>query len=185
MLEITIPARDIFVESTNEFISIKEAHLQLEHSLISIKKWEAKWHKPYLHTDNKSTEMILDYIKCMTLNKPSDDRVYYGLTKENIDDITKYITDPMTATWFSAPPKKEGQSNIKKEIYTAEVIYYQMIELGIPVEFQKWHLNQLLTLIRVISAKRSEGEHKTTPQEAAMRRQALNAKRKARWHSRG
>lgn len=184
MLEIIVPASEMFIQETNEFINTKETTLQLEHSLISIKKWEAKWHIPYLHTKNKTNEQILDYVKDMTINKPSDPNCYYALTKDNIKAITEYIENPMTATWFSNN-KKEGQSNIRKETYTAEVLYWQMIELGIPVEFQKWHLNQLITLIRVINAKRSEHDKKMSPQEAAMKRSALNAKRRAKRRSRG
>lgn len=184
MLEIIVPAKEFYIDAKNEFINTKETLLQLEHSLISIKKWESKWHIPYLHTENKTTEQVIDYIKDMTINKGVDPNCYYALSKQNIEDISKYIQNPMTATWFSNT-KKEGQSNIRKETYTAEVIYYQMIELGIPVEFQKWHINQLLTLIRVVQAKRHESDHKMSPQEAAMKRNALNAKRKARHRSRG
>lgn len=183
MLEITIPSKEIFLESNNTFITVQETKLQLEHSLMSIKKWEAKWHVPYLHTEQKTTEQVIDYIRCMTINKVNPE-CYYGLTEENIIAIRDYINNPMTATTFSDNPNKKPH---KKEIYTAEIFYWQMIELNIPIEFQKWHLNQLLTLIHVISAKHeeAEGKNKLSPQAAAARRNALNAKRRAKWHSKG
>lgn len=184
MITVFIPKREAFNEQTQEFINIKDTTLQLEHSLISLRKWEAKWHVPFLGTNEKTAEQTLDYIRCMTLNTNVDPAVYAFLTDTDIKRITKYIEDPMTATWFSDAPKKEGAAPRKKEVITAEIIYYWMISLQVPVEFQKWHLNQLLTLIKVINVKNA-GEQKMNAKDAAKQRSALNAARRARHHSRG
>lgn len=145
MLRVPVKARDLFNEETNEFISTGDTVLQLEHSLISLSKWESKWHKPFLNTDNKTEEEMVDYIRCMTITQNVDPDVYYGLSEENIVMIKDYMENPMTATWFS---DKHNPKNRQKAV-TAELIYYWMISLGIPFECEKWHLNRLLTLIRV------------------------------------
>lgn len=184
MISVFVPGGEAFIDATQEFINTKDTTLQLEHSLISLRKWESKWHIPFLGEGSKTAEQTLDYIRCMTLNQNVDPNVYRFLTDVQIKEITKYIEDPQTATWFGDPPKKEGAAPKKKEVITAEIIYYWMISLQIPVEFQKWHLNSLLTLIRVINIKNTP-DKKMSAKEAARQRSALNAARRAKQHSRG
>lgn len=146
MLEISIAARDLFDERTQEFISFKGALIKLEHSLLSISKWEAKWHRPFLSDKIKmSEEELIDYIRCMTITQNVCPETYYALSNDNIEEIRRYIDNPMTATWFN---DKDKAGNKRKTI-TSEIIYYWMVSLGIPFSCEKWHLNRLLTLIRV------------------------------------
>lgn len=177
MLELTIPARESFNEETNCFEKLeKDAVLKLEHSLISISKWESKYKKSFLHSD-KNRDEVVDYVKFMTLNsKEVDEKVYERLTSENLDTIIKYIDDPMSATWFS-DNNKPGPPG-KKEIITSEIIYYWMISMNIPVEFEKWHLNRLLTLIKVCSIKNAP-DKKMSRKETMDRHKSLNAMRRA------
>lgn len=190
MLEITIPEQhyELFDDEKNEFIPIdvKEVKLQIEHSLISLKKWEQKWHKPFLANSEKTYEELSDYVRCMTLTHGVDQEVYHWIPKDVLEKIVEYIKDPMTATWFNENSLIGAQKVVKgqKEIVTAEIIYYWMITLNIPVEFQKWHLNQLLTLIKVVNIKNGKPEKKD-PKEAARERAALNAKRRAELNSKG
>jgi len=175
MLQITIPGVDMFNEITNEFYSTKDVTLVLEHSLVSLSKWESKWHKPFLIKDNKNKEEILDYIQCMTITQNVDPNVYKLMTQEIIDEIGSYIENPMTATTFA----KNKDGRINREIITAEIIYYWMIVLNIPVEFQKWHLNKLLTLINVCNIKNQPAK-KMSKAELAARNRQINAQRKAK-----
>lgn len=183
MLKIIVKSDETFDEETNTFIPAMKPHtLLLEHSLLSIAKWEGIYHKPFLSTE-KTLDMIKVYAKCMTINPNVPDEVYECLSAENIDAITNYISDSQTATWFSdkEPAHKNGKMN--GEVITAEIVYYWMISMQIPVEFQKWHLNRLLTLIRVISVKNDPkgGSKKMT----AADRRALNKMRQAKYHTRG
>ena len=145
MLQITIPAMEQFDDEKEEFISTKEQTLLLEHSLVSLSKWESKWCKPFFTKEEKSYEETIDYIRCMTITQNVKPEVYYGVTSENIDDVLKYINAPMTATTFTN--RKKTSSN--REQITSELIYYWMIAFNIPFECQKWHLNRLITLIEV------------------------------------
>lgn len=189
MIEVVIPEQhyDLFDEEKEEFlpsVDIKETKIQLEHSLISLKKWEQKWHKPFLaKTDDLSYDELSDYIRCMTLTHGVDPEVYHWIPKDVMEDIVAYIKDPMTATWFKDTNMVGAQKN-SREVITAEIIYYWMIALNIPVEFQKWHLNQLLTLIKVVNIKNGKPTKKD-PKTAAQERAALNAKRRAQHRSKG
>lgn len=181
-MTLHIPEKNGFDDKTNEFITIKATDIQLEHSLISLKKWEQKWHIPFLDKKHeKTTEEWLDYIKCMTITQNVDENIYKYMTMKELQEVIKYIEDPMTATWFNDKEKKGAAG--RNEVITAEIIYYWMITLQIPVQFEKWHLNQLLTLIRVVNIKNNP--KKMGNKEWAMQRQALNAKRKAALHSKG
>lgn len=187
MLELIIPEThlELWDEKKELFINIdfNETKLQLEHSLISVKKWEQIWHKPFLNEEDKKYEEIISYIKCMTLNYNSkNDEIYNWFPKDKLEEVKKYIADPMTATWFR--DDLIGAQRKSREIVTAEIIYYWMIALNIPIEFQKWHLNQLLTLIKVVSIKNGK-EKKMDKKTAAMERAALNAKRRAKYGSKG
>lgn len=188
MLKIIIPSREWFDESKEEFVYTKEKVLQLEHSLISISKWESKWGKPFLDprpdTPQKNRQETLDYIRCMTLNQNVNDDVYEELTNENIREINEYINAKMTATWFSNgdPLKRSGPGHMR--VITSEVIYAWMVQYGIPAEYQKWHLNRLLTLIRVLNDMNSE--QKPMSKGDLMRRNAaLNAARRKKLNTKG
>lgn len=179
MLYITIPANELWDEEKQEFLTIKETTLQMEHSLVSISKWESKWHKPYFSKTNKTEEEVLDYIRCMTLTQNVKSEVYKCLTQEHINTITSYIEDPMTATTFSDEEDKKDNQTI-----TAELIYYSIIALNIPFECRKWHINRLLTLIRVCNIK-NQPPKKIGKGERLRRQAELNARRKQQLNTKG
>lgn len=180
MLQITVPATEFFDEVHEEFIYKKEVTLQLEHSLVSLSKWETKWKKAFLGKQKKTEEELCDYVRCMTLTQNVDPEVYRRLSFENYAAINAYIDDPMTATHFSTDKQAKGSS----EVITSELIYYWMISCNIPVDFQKWHLNRLLTLIRVCNMKNAPPK-KRSQRELMKRNTALNAARRARLGSKG
>jgi len=179
MLQITIPAVEQWDEKNEVFITTKAQTLQLEHSLVSLAKWEAKWHVPFMSTKDKTVDQIRDYVKCMTLTQNVNPEVYRFLTVENFKEINDYIEDPHTATWFS--DNKKGRQN---RVVTAELIYYWMTALQIPFECQKWHLNRLITLIRVCN---EEQQPKKKMSKSAIMRQnaALNAARRKKYGTKG
>lgn len=181
MIQITIPAVEQYDEAKQEFIlTTKEQTLQLEHSLLSLSKWESKWCKAFLTKQEKSAEEILDYIKCMTITQNVDPDIYNHLTKENIKQINDYIDAPMTATYFT---EDKGAKNNREQV-TSELIYYWMIALNIPFECQKWHLNRLLTLVKVCNIK-NQPPKKRSRKEIMSRNAALNAARKQQFNTRG
>lgn len=181
MLQITIPATEQWDERTEQFIYSRERTLQLEHSLISLQKWESKWHKPFISKKEPTDEELLDYIKFMTLTQNVEDEVYGRLTEQNYIDIKDYIDNPMTATTFSNDKSSKGGP---KETVTAEVIYFWMIAQNIPPEYRKWHLNQLLTLIQVCSVKNTPPK-KRSRKEIASQYAALNQARRKKFNSKG
>lgn len=180
---ITISGRELYDEATNRFTTIKDTKLVLEHSLISLSKWEAKYKKPFLRNQftkkggMETEEEVRYYIECMTILPQNPDPLLYScLTQENVNEIVEYINDPMTATWFNDnKPKKGGR---RSETLTAEVIYWEMIALQIPLDFQKWHLNRLMTLIRVCNEKNEAPNKKMSKADIARRNSALNKARK-------
>lgn len=179
MLVINVPEQDLYDPVSNEFIFIKKQTLHLEHSLLSISKWESKWHKPYLSKEEKTVEEMIDYIRCMTISQNIDPNVYKCLTQENINDIVKYMEDPMTATTVNMHQKPS------REIVTSELIYYWMTALNIPFDpCQKWHLNRLLMLIQVCSIK-SQPAKKMSRAEIMRRNTQLNAARRAKYGTSG
>lgn len=181
MLSITIPKQRLWNEATEQFINIPQKTLQLEHSLVSLSKWESKWGKPFLDEKTaKTAEETLDYVRCMTLTQNVDPVVYYGLTPENFDEIDRYIQAPMTATWFS----DKNNKRYSRQIITAELIYYWMVAQQIPFECQKWHLNRLITLIRVC-AEMNQPKKNMSKRDIMAQNAALNAARRARLHSKG
>lgn len=185
MLELTIKPREFYDERTNKMITTKETVLRLEHSLISISKWEEKWHKAFLGKNEKTAEETIDYVRCMTLTQNVDPNVYYALDENDFKAISEYITDSHTATWFNEDQKR-GRSN--RETVTSELIYCWMVQLNIPPDpYQKWHLNRLMTLIRVINIKNTPPKKMTKSEaaRAARNRDALNNARRARMGSNG
>lgn len=180
MLSITIPACEMWDEKNREFLYCREQALQLEHSLVSLSKWEAKWCKPFLSDDRKSNEEIIDYIRCMTITQNVDPRIYDSLSDEALSDIQRYIDAPMTATTFLIDPSEQGNGST----ITAEIIYYWMVSFRIPFECQKWHLNRLLTLIKVCERK-NRPPKKRKQKDIYARNARLNARNRARFKSRG
>ena len=181
MLVLKIPGREKFDEEKEEFIEAKDHVISLEHSLVSVSKWESKWHIPFLYNKTpKTNEQILDYIRCMTITQNVDPLIYYDLDADAIDKIQKYIDDPMTATTVHDNQNTKRSS----EIVTSEVIYYWMIANNIPVEFEKWHLNRLLTLIKVCSVKNTPPK-KMSKRATMTNNAALNAARRKAYNTRG
>ena len=181
MLQITIPEQEFWDEKEEQFITKKELTLTLEHSLVSISKWESKWHKAFLGKEEKTVEQVIDYIKCMTLTQNVSSEVYDRLSSENIEEIKNYINNPYTATVIYEDPNAPKTS---RETITSELVYYWMITLGIPVEFQKWHLNRLLTLIRVCEIK-NKPPKKMSQRQIMSRNAALNAARRQKLGTKG
>ena len=180
MLTIIIPEAEMYNQEKNEFFKIKKQELVLEHSLISLAKWESKWHIPFMQKEpQKTNEQLIDYIRCMTITQNVDPNVYFNLTSDNIKDVSDYIEEPMTATWFK---KSNGTKN--RSIVTAELIYYWMIALNIPFECQKWHLNRLLTLINVCNEENRPKE-KMNKKALLSRNKNLNSIRRTAMKSKG
>lgn len=180
MLEISVGETELFDEETFRIIRIKSKVLKLEHSLLSISKWESKWKIPFLKDKDKTTEQFIDYVRFMTITQNVDPNIYSGLSLANLNEVKAYIDDPMTATWFN-----DKQNNRRgSRVITSELVYCWMTQNNIPFECEKWNFNRLITLIRVCSAenspKKKMGKEKTARQNAA-----LNAKRKQAMHSRG
>ena len=181
MLHIKIPEQEFYDEQREEFITVKAQTLTMEHSLISLSKWEAKWKKPYLSKEDKTKEEIFDYFKCMTVGPTPEDYVYRALSRENLEQIAEYIRDPMTATTIYEYEKPSSS----RETVTSEIIYYWMIAQQIPTEYEKWHLNRLLTLIKVCAIKNNPNQKKMSRQAIAKQNRAINAARKKKYKTRG
>lgn len=179
MLKITIPEQELWDEENEEFLYIKECTLCLEHSLLSVSKWESKWKKPFIRKEPMTIEESSDYVKCMTITQNVPDIVYKHIPISIINRVNEYIDDSMTATTFS---DTKGRPN--REIITSELIYYWMVAYQIPFECQKWHLNRLLTLIRICGIKNSP-EKKMGKNELRAQNRALNAARRSKLGSKG
>lgn len=167
-------------EVKQEFVDPVMISLDMEHSLVSISKWESKWHKSFISTPDLTDEETLDYIKCMTLTPNVPTEVYGYLSEDNVQTIRDYISNPMTATTFPA----DKSSRNSREKITSELIYFWMITWNIPVEFENWHLNRLITLIRVCNIK-NQPQKKMSQKDIASRNAALNAQRRAKLNSKG
>ena len=181
MLTIKIPDKELFNDTTQEFVTVKGRELRLEHSLVSLSKWESKFHKPFLTKEDKSRAETIEYIKCMTITQNVEVNVFKAIDSKVIKEVTAYLEDPMTATTFS---KQEQKHKINREVVTAEIIYYWMVALQIPMECQKWHLNRLLTLINVCNIK-NQPKRKMSKGEIVARNKALNDERRRRFDSAG
>lgn len=179
MLTITTPSIELFDDTKGEFITIKPQTINLEHSLVSISKWESKWNKSFLNKDEKTIEETIDYVKCMTISQNINDTSYDHLTANNLKEVQEYLAADMTATKLPGNNK-----SINREIITAEIIYYWMIVLNIPFECQKWHLNRLLMLINVCNLKNTPPK-KMSASEMASRNASINASRRNTLESRG
>lgn len=184
MLQIVVPPynEESWDEVNERFVNRKfpGQTIVLEHSLVSMSKWESKYHKPFLSKDKKTDEELIYYIKCMTITQNPNPDTYKYLTLQNLKEINEYIEDSHTATWFSKQPVGGGSN----EIVTSELIYYWMIALEIPFECQRWHLNRLLTLVRICNVK-NQKEKKMPSKQVSSNNAALNAARRAKMHSKG
>lgn len=181
MITIKVPKAEYFIESTGSFVQVDECYLHLEHSLYAVALWESLWEKPFFSDKPLTVTQTIDYIKCMTLDKNVDPLVYKGITNEIVEKVEHYIKRPMTATWFN---ENETHKTNNKKAITAEIIYHQMTVLNIPFECEHWHLNRLLTLIKVCAIKNSPPK-KMSKQEARNRNRALNAANRKRYGSLG
>lgn len=179
MYKIIVPDREFYDEEKNEFFTKKGGSFTIEHSLISISKWESKWEIPFLHQKEKTREQLIDYIKCMTLTQNVPDYIYSMLTQENFKEISNYINSNKTATTI-----KHSDHKRNTQIITSEIIYYCMVALNIPFECQKWHLNRLLMLIQVCNEKNKPSKNMDR-RSLNKRNSAKNAARRARSGSRG
>ena len=182
MISIYVKPQDLFNEETMEFIKTPAFILKLEHSLISISKWESKWHKSFIDNLKKATtEEIIDYIKCMTLNTVPDDNIYLALSNENIKEIVDYINNPMTASTVNEARRPGAGSGA---FITSELVYYWMTAFHIPFECEKWHFNRLMMLIKICNAK-NQPSKKMSKGAIMNRNKALNEARRAQLNSRG
>lgn len=182
MLELQVNRPDLWDEIHNVFVQREPFTLILEHSLLSISKWESKWEKSYLSSTDKTFEEDMDYIRCMTVNNVNPEAYKY-LTNEHIERINSYINAPMTATNFFSIDDEEDNNKPRKKI-TSEQIYSWMITLHIPVEFQKWHINRLMTLIKVCNIENSPPKKPNHAKSMDFRKQ-LNEQRKKKYNTKG
>lgn len=183
MLTITVPGIEYWDEIREEFITFEDTVLELEHSLASLSDWESEYRKPFFSKENKTYEETVFYIKCMTLTPNVDPEVYSRLSNHNIEEVNKYIEDPRTATWFGEEKSKKKGSSRNKQI-TSELIYYWMTVLNIPPEYQYWHLNRLITLVRVCEAENNPPD-KRSKRDIMSSNAARNAARRKRLGSKG
>ena len=184
MLELTVSEKELYDNNTNMFLKIPGCVITLEHSLISLAKWESKWQVPYFNGEKKSFEQDMDYIRCMVIGPIKDDRIFNNFSNEELLQIQEYNQSRMTATTFSTPTAVKSTQKKKKEIMTAEVIYARMFMHHISIECQKWHLNRLLTLIKVCDFQNGSGE-KMTKKQSAMWAAEQNKARQAKYNTRG
>lgn len=180
MLTIIIGATDVYNEESESFAARGGVELQLEHSLVSVSKWESIHEKPFLGASSKTGEEVLSYINCMILTPNSPEEILAQLSQENIKQINAYIDRKMTATWFSEQPGAPKT----REVITSELIYYWMTVFNIPFECETWHINRLFTLIRICNIKQAKPK-KMGRAEMAQRNRELNAQRKAQLGTKG
>lgn len=182
MLEITVTLTEGFDDETQMFVPTETKILKMEHSLVSVSKWESKWEKPFLDNSyEKTEEMTLDYIRFMILNDYEESHLN-KLSKENVESITDYINSSQTATWFAEDQTK--QKSTRSKVITSDLIYYWMVAQTIPFECQHWHLNRLITLIRITEAE-NRPKKKMSPKETINQHRALNQARRAKYGNKG
>lgn len=178
MISIKLAKNETYDATNNEFIELPEKTIHLEHSLVSISRWESKWCKPFLSKNNKTHNELIDYIKCMS-EEPINDADVLRLTSKDVERINNYINAPMTATTIT-----ERKGRPSNEIITSELLYFAMINNNIPFECQHWHLNRLIMLIRVCNVKGSEPK-KMSKRDIYNQNRSLNAARKKQMGTKG
>lgn len=178
MLRIDVTTGESFNETTSTFITSDSCHVDLEHSLVSVSKWESLWEKPFLGKEDKTTDETISYVRMMIVGDELPPAVFAKLLTDHLPEIKTYIEAKMSATTVPETPGAPGN----RETITSELIYYWMVSMRIPVEFERWHLNRLLMLVRVISFK-NEPRKKRKPNLAE--RQALNRQRLAGSNTQG
>lgn len=188
MLEIVVPgdSKEEWDEKKEEFVYTPVSEpktLQLEHSLLSLSKWESLTGIRYFPVENRTLDEIILYIQCMTITKNVKPEVYERLFKHKdlIDKISAYINAPMTATTFNGG---SPANNSRTENISSELIYYWMIINSIPVEFERWHLNRLLTLIRLCNTKNGGGK-KMSQAEVMRQYKSINDANRAKFGIKG
>ena len=180
MLKIIVEQEEYYDEEVNEFSSVGGTVLVLEHSLVSLSKWESEFQKPFLSPGEKTPQEIFAYIQAMVLTEDFDPEVIFKLTQENLDRINQYIESKQSATTFGLMPETTGRG----ETITSELVYYWLVAFNIPFECQNWHLNRLFALIRICNIKNSKPK-KMSRHEVAKRNRDLNAQRRAQMNSAG
>lgn len=180
MLRLEVVISEGYDEETSEFTKAESVIIELEHSLVSLSKWESQWCIPFLSNEEKTEEQVLSYVLCMILPGGYPESALHKLNQRHFEQVNEYINSKMTATWVH-----EDNPVGPHEIITAELIYYWMIALGIPVQFENWHLNRLLMLIKVCSIKNNAGKKKIRPGNSAAERRALNEQRRRELGTRG
>lgn len=187
MLQVTVPASELFDEATQTFVETKETVLHLEHSLISISRWESKWCIPFLTEEPKTLEQSIDYVRCMTMDQHVDPTVYLAITNDVMNKVQAYIEKDQTATKINVAGGKSGRPRRKRPPQTSEQIYSFMVQYRIPFECEKWHLSRLLMLIRCIQVENMAGtkQNRMSRSEALSRMHALNEERKSEMHTHG
>lgn len=180
MLELKVEGMEFFNDDTQEFYTVAPVTLRLEHSLVSVSKWESKWKTPFLSAKDLTIEQSRDYIKCMTINQHVDPLVYASLTNSHMETVNEYIKEERTATTFDE--RRVGPPN--RQVITSELIYFWMAQYNIPFECQKWHLSRLLTLIRIASIKNAP-EKKMSKRAVLSKNASLNAARRKAMHTKG
>jgi hypothetical protein len=174
MLRIIIEGDEDYNEETNTFETVGDVVVDLEHSLVSLSKWESKYQKPFLSKGTKTPDEIFGYLKAMIVTPDVDPDILYRCTQKNINEIQEYIDSSQSATTFGSMPERRGPG----EVITSELIYYWIVSFNIPFDCQHWHLNRLFSLIRICNIKNSKGQ-KMSRSELAARNRELNAKRRA------
>lgn len=180
MLTITVKGKEFFDQETSKFVSVDNTIVQLEHSLVSLSKWESKFQKPFLGSAEKTKEEILWYFYFMVISPGVDPEIVFKMSQENYEEINAYIASRETATTFPLHPEKRGRG----ETITAELIYYWMLTLNIPLACEAWHLNKLFTLIRVTNIKNAKPK-KMSAAEIAARNREINAQRRKELNTTG
>ncbi len=182
MLQITIPSAELWDEHNNIFVHTKAQTIRMEHSLVSVSKWETKWHKPFLSDEKKTREEMLDYYRCMTITQNVDPDFYNFIPYDKVNEIDAYIEDSASATVFY--DHDGNKMPHRKERITSEKIYSWMVTLNIPFECQTWHLNRLMNLIRYCQAA-NQSPKKRSQKEIIQDYAKINAANRKRFNTAG
>lgn len=184
MLLITLEGDEVFNEETQEFSSVGDIDLHLEHSLVSLSKWESKHEVPFLGPQEKTSEQILDYIICMIQDPLIPEDLFNRMKQNQVNQIQEYINSPQSATTFTKDPYERPS----REVITSELIYYWLAAFQISFEVETWHLNRLFALVRIAHIKSNEsqkGGQKIPKHDIARRNRELNAQRRAQYDTSG